>query len=73
MTTDFEIEIEDEKGNKCGNIMLYSGLFSKLVEGKCCYMPKAFFEINMPKNASSIQKFQIIADIIHFDYANKLL
>ena len=39
MTTDFEIEIEDEKGNKCGNIMLYSGLFSKLVEGKCCYMP----------------------------------
>ena len=73
MTTDFEIEIEDEKGNKCGNIMLYSGLFSKLVEGKCCYMPKAFFEINMPKNASSIQKFQIIADAVHFDYINNLL
>jgi hypothetical protein len=27
----------------------------------------------MPKNASSMQKFQIIADVIHFDYANKLL
>jgi hypothetical protein len=73
MTTDFEIEIEDEKGNKCGNIMFYSGLFSKLVEGKCCYMPKPFFEINMPQNASSRQKFQIIADAVHFDYINNLL
>jgi hypothetical protein len=27
----------------------------------------------LPKNASSKQKFQIIADVIHFDYANKLL
>jgi hypothetical protein len=73
MTTDFEILIEDEKGNRCGNIMFYSGLFSKLVEGKCCYMPKPFFEVNMPQNASSIQKFQIIADAIHFDYVNNLL
>ena len=73
MTTDFEIEIEDEKGNKCGNIMFYSGIFSKLVEGRCCYMPKPFFEINMPQNASSLQKFQIIADTVHFDYVNNLL
>ena len=73
LTSDFEIEIEDERGNKCGNIMFYSGLFSKLVEGKCCYMPKPYFEINMPQNASSIQKFQIIADAVHFDYINNVL
>ena len=72
-THDFEIEIENENGEKVGNIMLYSGLCSDLVKDKCCYVPKPYFEINMPKNASSIQKFQIIADIIHFDYANGLL
>lgn len=72
-THDFEIEIENEKGEKCGNIMLYSGLCSDLVKDKFCYVPKPYFEINMPEKASSEQKFQIIADAIHFDYANKLL
>ena len=72
-THDFEIEIENEKGEKVGNIMLYSGLCSDLVKDKCCYVPKPYFELNLPKNASSKQKFQIIADVIHFDYANKLL
>ena len=73
ITCDFEIKIEDEKGNKCGNIMIYSGICSKVVKGTCCYFPKPYFEINMPKNISSIQKFQIIADTIHFDYVNNVL
>ena len=73
ITCDFEIEIENEKGNKCGNIYLYSGICSKVVEDTCCYFPKPYFEINMPPNISSAQKFQIIADTIHFDYVNNLL
>ena len=70
---DFEMDIEDEKGTKTGNIMIYSGCFSKKVEGKRCYRPRKYYEINMPKNANSEQKFQIIADLIHFDLTNGTL
>lgn len=73
LSSDFEISIENEKGMKCGNIIVYSGLFSKLVEDRCCYSPKPYFEINMPQNISSFQKFQIIADTIHFDYVNNII
>jgi len=73
LTHDFKIEIENEKGEICGNIMVYSGLCSNLVKNKCCYVPKPYFEINLPTNILSAQKFQIIADVIHFDYANNLL
>ena len=70
---DFEMSIEDENGTKTGNVMIYSGCCSKKVEGKCCYMPRAYFEANMPPNATSEQKFQIIADIIHLDLSNNIL
>ena len=73
LTNDFEIGIEDERGNKSGKILFYSGCCSELVKDKCCYLPKPFFEIFMPPNASSTQKFQIIADAIHFDVINNLL
>ena len=66
-TCDFEMDIEDEKGAKVGNIMIYSGCYSEKVVGRCCYYPSPYYEINMPTVCTSEQKFQIIADIIHFD------
>ena len=66
-TYDFEIDIEDEKGLKVGSIMIYSGCYSQKVEGKTCYCPAPYYEINMPPNCTSEQKFQIIAETVHFD------
>ena len=68
---DFEMSIEDPNGIKTGNILIYSGCCSKKVEGKMCYFPRAYMEVNMPPNATSEQKFQIIADAIHLDLSNK--
>ena len=70
---DFEIDIENDNGLKVGSIMIYSGCCSKAVEGTCCYLPRKYFEINTPIGATSEQKFQIIADAIHFDLANRVL
>ena len=66
-TCDFEMDIEDEKGVKVGNIMIYSGCYSEKVKDKCCFYPAPYYEINLPSNCTSEQKFQIIADTIHFD------
>ena len=72
-TCDFEMDIEDEKGAKVGNIMIYSGCYSEKVVGRCCYYPSPYYEINMPTVCTSEQKFQIIADIIHFDLVNNVV
>jgi hypothetical protein len=66
------MSIENESGIKTWNVKLYSGTCSEKVHGKCCYTPRPYFEVNMPPNATSEQKFQIIADIIHLDLANKI-
>ena len=63
---DLEMDIEDDKGLKTGSVFLYSGNYSQKSEGRCCYHPRPYFEVNMPPNSSSEQKFQIIADLIHF-------
>ena len=70
---DLEIDIEDEKGEKVGNIIVPNGWCSNKVEGEPCYKPRNYYEINFPKNASSFEKFQIIADVIHLDYENIIL
>ena len=70
---DLEIDIEDGKGNKMGNIIVYNGLCSKKASGRFCYVPRGHFDINMPQNATSEEKFQIIADLIHFDVSNKII
>ena len=70
---DFEIDIEDGNGLKNGSIFIYSGCCSKKTEGKCCFCPLPFYDIEMPASASSEQKFQIIADTIHFDIINGVL
>lgn len=70
---DFEMSIEDPNGIKTGNILIYSGCCSKKTEGKMCYIPRAYMEVNMPPNATSEEKFQIIADAIHLDLANAFI
>ena len=70
---DFQLSIEDENGNKTGYINLYFGCCSQKVERKNCYCPRPYFEIFMPQNANSEQKFQIIADAIHFDLQTNVL
>ena len=70
---DFEMSIENESGIKTGNVKIYSGCCSEKVQGRFCYFPRAYFEVNMPANATSEQKFQIIADIIHLDLINKII
>ena len=70
---DFEMDIEDEQGQKTGNIMIYKGVYSKKSEGYCCTLPLRYMELNLPTNASSEQKFQIIADAIHMTVAFGLI
>lgn len=70
---DFEMSIENPNGIKMGNILIFAGCCSEKVEGKFCYFPRAFFEVNMPPGSTSEQKFQIISDIIHLDLANNII
>lgn len=70
---DFEMSIENEHGIKTGNILIYAGCCSKKTEGKMCYFPRSYFEINMPPGATSGQKFQIISDTIHLDLINSII
>ena len=71
---DFEIDIVDAKGNKIGNVMMYSGCYSEKVKNYgFCYTPRPYYEINLIQKITSEQKFQIIADLIHFDVTNGTL
>ena len=70
---DLEMAIEDENRLKAGRVRVFSGFYSEKVEGKCCHLPRAYFEVDMPPNANSEQKFQIIADLIHFDLSNNII
>ena len=72
-TADFEMDIENESGIKTGSIMIYSGCYSQKTEGKTCHIPGAHYDITMPPGATSEQKFQIIADLIHFDLLNNII
>ena len=70
---DVEIIIEDANAQQAGTITLFNGNCSKKVEGMCCYDPGRHYLINFPPNASSIEKFKIIADLIHFNSKTGLL
>ena len=72
-TYDFEMDIENESGVKTGKVMIYSGCYSQKTEGKTCYYPAGYYDIFMPPGATSEQKFQIIADLIHFDVFNNVI
>ena len=64
---DIELDIEDSQGVKKGNSLIYGGCGSSKVGNKCCYLPRFYFDINMPPEFTSEEKFQVIADLIHFD------
>ena len=66
---DLEIAIDNPGGQKVGNIFIPNGCCSTRVEN-CCYSPMNHFEINFPKDATSFEKFQIIAEAIHFNFSS---
>lgn len=70
---DTELIVEDANGQQTGTITLFNGGCSKKVEGMCCHIPGRHYLINFPPNASSNEKFQIIADLIHLDSKAHLL
>ena len=71
---DFEMDIEDSSGVKTGSVKIYAGCCSRKVEGKTCYCPRQpYYEVNLPPNATSEQKFQIVADVIHLDLRANIL
>lgn len=70
---DIEMVIEDANGQQTGSIYVANGICSKKVEGTCCYRPGKNYVVNFPPNSSSTEKFQIIADIVHFDLTNRIL
>ena len=71
-SNDIIVEIEKPEGNKVGEIFVPNGCYSKTVQS-CLYCPVRHFEINLPQNISSLEKFQIIAEAIHFDLDNAIL
>ena len=48
-------------------------MYSSKVEGRCCFLPRPYFEVNLPVGATSEQKFHIIADLIDLDVINRIL
>lgn len=71
---DLEMHIEDSRGVKTGSVKIYAGCCSRKVEGKTCYCPRQpYYEVNLPPNATSEQKFQIVADVIHLDLRTNIL
>jgi len=69
---DLEIDIEDAKGQSVGKIQMVNGCCSSK-SPNMCFIPGNHFEIKFPKNFSSREKFQIIAEAIHFDLDTGLL
>ena len=61
----------DENDRIVGNILLPKCYCPEYTNP--CYCSGLYYEINLPQNATSIEKFQIVADVIHFDLENKLI
>ena len=70
--TDIKMDIEDGNGRLIGNILIPNGCESEKVT-KSCYCARRYYEINITQNIESIEKFQIIADVVHFDLENNML
>ena len=69
---DLEITIEDSKGEKVGFIYIPNSCCSKSVPS-CCYHVINYFEINVPLNMPSHDKFQIIADLINLNIEHGII
>ena len=73
LNTDLYLSIVDDKDQVVGNIMVPYGMCSEKAEKQCFYCAGKNYEINLPPNSTSIEKFQIVADVIHFDLENGIL
>ena len=58
--------------SKQGGVMA-EPYYEKVKDFGICYSPRPYYEINLPSLATSEQKFQIVADLIHFDLTNGAL
>jgi hypothetical protein len=67
--SDIIMDIEDGNGGSIGKILIPNGCNSEKVKGMCCHLPRRYYEINISQNITSEQKFQIIADVVHFSLA----
>lgn len=71
---DIRFDIQDGSGNNTGYITIPNGIYSEKVKDLGnCYLPRPHYEINCPVNSTSLEKFQIIADVIHFDLVYNIL
>lgn len=70
---DIEIAIESPNGVKTGNIIMPNGCFSERANKGLCFCPNHHFEVNLPPQITSAEKFQIIAEAIHLDLKLGLL
>ena len=68
---EINIPILDENDRILGNILIPKGRCPENTNP--CYCSELYYEVSLPQNATSIEKFQIVADIIHFDLENKLI
>ena len=62
---DVDLSIEDAMGQKVGNVYFPRGCCSRAIES-CCLIPPKYCEINYPLNSSSIEKFHMITEVIHY-------
>ena len=66
---DMKVDINNGNGENIGYIMVPNGCNSYRLQNndKCCQIALPHYEINFTQNISSEEKFQVIADVIHFD------
>ena len=69
---DVEIDIENSRHEKVGRINMPNGCCSSK-SPNMCFLPGHYFEINFPQKLSSMEKFLIIAEAIHFDLDTTLI
>ena len=62
---DIDLYIEDSSGQQVGNVYLPRGCCSRAIES-CCYRPPKYAEINFPLNSTSMEKFHLISQVIHY-------
>ena len=69
---DIKMVIKDGNDQQIGNILVPNGLNSEKVN-KCCFCARRYYEINITQDIEPIEKFKIIAAIIHFDLENLIV
>ena len=71
---DMNISIENEKEGRKenGSIIVPRGCYSSKVN-RCCFFPYRNYEITFPPKFTSIEKFQVISSLMHFQLETPLI